>query len=110
LLRGENVSTDGLHTKGWNEFFQSSRSILVDVIITLSEEARTHCPQWPGDPVRVHWPVDDPLAAATPDLRDMKFNRCFNTLRDRVEALTKQRQHHNPVELMLQIRSIAAVA
>ncbi len=109
ILSEEDISRDGLHTKGWNEFFQSPRSILIDVIVTLSEEARSYCPQWPGDPVRVHWPVDDPLAAATSDARDWKLRKCFATLQNRVDALIKQRAPHTPVELMLQFRNIASV-
>ena len=109
LLRGEDISVDGLHTKGWNQFFQSPRSILVDVIVTLSEEARAYCPQWPGDPVRVHWPVDDPKTATDEDQREWKMRKCFSTMKNRVEALIKQRAPHSPVELMLQLRSIAAV-
>ena len=76
LLDAEEISTDGLHTKSWNEYFQSPRSILVDVIVTLSEEARANCPQWPGDPVRVHWPVDDPKAATDDDAREWKLRKC----------------------------------
>ena len=109
LLQDCGVCIDGLHSKNWREYFESPRSILVDVIVTLSEEARANCPQWPGDPVRVHWPVDDPLAAATPDAREWKFKKCLSTLQNRVEALTKQRAPHSPVELMLQLRNIAAV-
>jgi arsenate reductase len=109
LLQAEGVSIDGLHTKGWDEYFQSPRSILVDVIVTLSEEARVNCPQWPGDPVRVHWPVDDPMAAPTADTRDWKFRKCFATLQNRVDALVKQRAAHTPVELLMQLHSIAAV-
>jgi arsenate reductase len=109
LLGSEEISTDGLHTKGWQEYFAAPRSILVDVIVTLSEEARVNCPQWPGDPVRVHWPVDDPMAAVTPDARDWKLRKCYNTLRDRVDALIKQRKPHSPDELLLQLRNIAAV-
>ena len=109
LLADESIPTDGLHTKGWSEFFESPRSILVDIIITLSEEARAHCPQWPGDPVRVHWPVDAPLSASDDDQRDSKFRKCFSILQNRVDALIKQRAPHSPVELMLQLRSIAAV-
>ena len=109
LLAAEEIATDGLHTKGWNEYFQSPRSILVDVIVTLSEEARSFCPQWPGDPVRVHWPVDNPHAAADADTREWKLRKCFSTMQNRVEALIKQRAPHSPVELMIQLRSIAAV-
>ena len=109
LLASEDISTDGLHTKNWNEYFHSTRSILVDVIVTLSEEARANCPQWPGDPVRVHWPVDDPTASSCGDMREWKLRKCFSTMQNRVEALIKQRAPHSPAELMLQLRSIAAV-
>jgi arsenate reductase len=109
LLKAEGISTDGLHTKGWQEYFAAPRSILVDVIVTLSEEARVNCPQWPGDPVRVHWPVDDPMSATTPDARDWKFRKCIATLQNRVDAMLKQRRTESPVELMLQLRNIAAV-
>ncbi|MDR3449262.1 MAG: arsenate reductase ArsC [Alphaproteobacteria bacterium] len=109
ILKAEGISTDGLHTKGWQELFAAPQSIFVDVIVTLSEEARGSCPQWPGDPVRVHWPVDDPLAAANEDARDWKLRKCFSTLQNRVDALIKQRRTENPAELMLQLRGIAAV-
>ncbi len=109
LLEDNGIFTDDLTPKGWKDFFESPRSILVDVIVTLSEEARANCPQWPGDPVRVHWPVDDPSAATSEDERESKFRKCFATMQNRVESLIKQRAPHSPVELMLQLRSIAAV-
>jgi|GEM_PF-590989 arsenate reductase len=109
LLEDNGVFTDDLYPKDWKDFFESPRSILVDVIVTLSEEARANCPQWPGDPVRVHWPVENPLAAATEDERESKFRKCFDTMSNRVDALIKQRAPHSPVELMIQLRSIASV-
>ncbi|MDR3424693.1 MAG: arsenate reductase ArsC [Alphaproteobacteria bacterium] len=109
LLNKDGVDTSGLYPKGWKDFFESPRSILVDVIVTLSEEARAHCPQWPGDPVRVHWPVDDPLAATDADERESKFLKCYDIMQNRVDALIKQRAPHSPAELMLQLRSIASV-
>jgi arsenate reductase len=109
LLRAEGVSTDGLYTKGWGQIFEAPQSILVDVIVTLSEEARIYCPRWPGDPLRVHWPVDDPMAAADADSRDWKLRKCLATLRNRVDALAKQRTPHSQAERMLQFRSISAV-
>jgi arsenate reductase len=109
LLQKDGIAVDGLHTKGWHEFFNSPQSILVDVIVTLSEEARANCPQWPGDPVRVHWPVDDPSSASDDDMRDWKLRKCYATMQNRVDALIKQRAPHSSVELRLQLMSIAAV-
>ena len=109
LLSENNVISEGLQPKDLMRFFESPRSILVDVIVTLSEEARANCPQWPGDPLRVHWPVDDPCAALTEDERESKFRKCFDILQNRVEALIKQRTPNSAVDLMFQLRSIAAV-
>ena len=109
LLQEDGIDTNGLYCKGWKDFFESPRSILVDVIVTLSEEARAHCPQWPGDPVRVHWPVDNPLSFTNADERESKFRKCYDTMQNRVDSLIKQRKATSPVELMLQLRSIAAV-
>jgi arsenate reductase len=109
LLKEDGVSTDGLHSKGWSEFFQSPSSLLVDVIVTLSEEARSNCPQWPGDPVRVHWPVDDVMAAKDLDQREWKMRKCYGVLQTRIDTLIKHRKAQSPVELMFQLRSIASV-
>jgi protein-tyrosine-phosphatase len=109
LLQADGIPTDGLHTKGWAEYFAAPASILVDVIVTLSEEARANCPQWPGDPIRVHWPVDDPFAPSTSDARDWKMRKCYATLQNRVDAMVKQRTAHSQTELMLQLRNISAV-
>jgi arsenate reductase len=109
LLDDSGIYTEGLHPKNWVDFFESPRSILVDVIVTLSEEARANCPRWPGDPVRVHWPVDDPLAASGDDECESRFRKCFDILRNRVDALIKQRAPQSAIELMLQLRGIAAV-
>jgi arsenate reductase len=109
LLKCDGIDISDLHCKGWSDFFESPRSILVDVIVTLSEEAKAHCPRWPGDPVRVHWPVDNPMSASCPAERESKFRKCYDTMQNRVDALIKQRKVTSPVELMLQLRSIAAV-
>ena len=76
--------SDGLHCKGWGEFLASSSLVPIDVIVTLSEEARVNCPAWPGDVVRVHWSVDDPLSADKPDVMEWKYRKVFATLEARI--------------------------
>jgi len=109
ILDDHGIYAEGLQPKGWKAFYDSPRAILVDVIVTLSEEAMNHCPIWPGNPVRVHWPVDDPMTATDADEEESKFRHCFETLRNRIDALIKQRAPHSATELMLQLRSIACV-
>jgi protein-tyrosine-phosphatase len=109
LLKAEGIPTDFLHTKGWGEFVASAHIVKFDVIVTLAEEARQNCPAWPGNPVRVHWPVDDPLAATNPDVMEWKFRKAFATLESRIATFVKSRAAQNPFELLLQLKDIGMV-
>jgi arsenate reductase (thioredoxin) len=77
--------------------------------VTLSEEARRECPAWPGDPVRVHWDVDDPLSAEKADIREWKFRKCYATLESRIASLLKTRPAQSQSELLLQLKVIGMV-
>lgn len=110
LLAQAGIATDSLHCKNWQEFWTAARLVPVDVIVTLSEEARQHCPaNWPGQPVRVHWAVDDPLAAERPDIREWKFRKCFATLEARINALVKSRLTGVPEELFMKFKDVSMV-
>jgi arsenate reductase len=133
LLQAEGLPVEGLHAKSWGEFLASAHLMKIDVIVTLSEEARENCPVWPGSgvtsprdmlgmeassslmrevtprPVRVHWPVDDPLAADKADVREWKFRKCFATLENRITSLVRNRVAQSPAELLLQLKDIAMV-
>jgi len=106
FLKEEGIPTDGLHSKRWSEFWIAGFLLPIDVIVTLSPEARDHCPKWPNDPVRVHWPVDDPLGAESSDVREWKYRKCFVTLESRIHRLVQSRNVDNPIQLMLQLRDI----
>lgn len=106
FLKEQGLSTDGLHSKRWSEFWIAGFLLPIDVIVTLSPEARDQCPKWPNDPVRVHWPVDDPLGAEKPDTMEWKYRKCFATLESRITRLVKSRVVDNPVQLLLQLREI----
>ena len=109
-LQAEGLSTEGLHAKSWGEFLAAAHVMRVDVIVTLSEEARSHCPTvWPGNPVRVHWPVDDPLSVEKPDVMEWKFRKCFATLETRIATMVKNRVAQSADELLLQLKDIAMV-
>ena len=109
LLKSAGIETCGLHTKCWDEFLAASHIVPIDVIVTLSEEARTNCPVWPGNPVRVHWPVDAPLSIDKTDMREWKFRKCFATLENRISAFVKSRTAQTPSELLLQLKDIGLV-
>jgi protein-tyrosine-phosphatase len=109
LLAEAGVSANGLHTKGWGEFVACAHLIKVDVVVTLSEEARANGPIWPSEVVRVHWSIDDPLSASKPEVMEWKFRKCFNTLEARISALVKSRITRAPSELLLQLKDIGMV-
>ncbi len=109
ILKAEGLPTESLHTKGWGEFLASAHILNVDVIVTLSEEAKLYCPAWPGEPVRVHWTLDDPLGAERADVREWKFRKSFSTLQTRIEALVRGKRPQTSSELFLQLKDIGMV-
>jgi arsenate reductase len=109
LLAAENVPADGLHSKGWGEFLASARILPIDVIVTLSDSARRECPPWPNNPVRVDWPLDNPLSASKPDVMEWKFRKAFAMMQSRVDALVKSRIAQSPSELLLQFKDVGMV-
>lgn len=109
LLAAEGIAINGLHTKGWGEFLASANLLKIDIIVTLSEEAKNGCPTFPHNPVRVHWAVDDPLSAEKPDVMEWKFRKCFSVLEARIDALIKTRLKETPAELMIQLKEIGMV-
>ncbi len=54
-------------------------------IITVCDNAKEHCPIFPGPAVRLHWPLEDP-AAATGDhaARMVVFRRLRDQIREHV--------------------------
>lgn len=110
LLASEGIPVTGLHTKNVNEFLAAARLVPIHVIVTLSEEAKLLCPiDWPGNPVRVHWTVDDPLSADKADVREWKFRKCFTVLESRIGALIKTRVAQSSSELLLQLKDVGMV-
>jgi protein-tyrosine-phosphatase len=110
LLTAEGIPVQGLHTKSVGEFLAAARIVPIHVIVTLSEEAKAECPAvWPGDPVRVHWTLDDPLASAKADQREWKFRKCYSVLESRITALIKNRVAQSASELLLQLKDVGMV-
>ena len=57
-----------------------------DYVVTLSREAQEGCPCLPGEPVRLHWRVEDPMAThGSRDQRQRAFDRLARDLVKRLE-------------------------
>lgn len=110
LLQKEGYDTQKLFPKTWEDFHAAAGYLPVDVIVTLSEDAKAVCQEeWPGDPVCVHWVVDNPLGAERPDQQEWKYRKCMAILEKRIDALVKGRPITSPCEALLRFKDIGMV-
>jgi len=81
--------TEGLRSKDWNEFAQLDSSPL-DFVFTLCDRAAAEvCPRWPGQPIRAHWGVQDPVAAiGGGTARRRAFLKVYTELEQRIRIFT----------------------
>ena len=88
LLRNNNVPTDKLRSKNWDEFAQPGAP-RVDFVFTVCDNAAGEvCPIWPGQPITAHWGVPDPAAVQGSDEEKRKaFQRAFVTLSNRINLM-----------------------
>tara|TARA_B110000977_G_scaffold179161_1_gene237491 strand:- start:127 stop:600 length:474 start_codon:yes stop_codon:yes gene_type:complete len=95
LLDANDYPTDQLRSKSWDEF-SADGAPKMDVVITVcGSAAAQECPYWPGAPIRVHWGVEDPAAAAEPDW-DAAFTTAYDQLHRRAMAFLTLDIAHMP--------------
>ncbi|MEF3073672.1 arsenate reductase ArsC [Methylobacter sp. Wu1] len=84
LLNREGISTEGLHSKSWDNLPQTP-----DIVITVCASAAGEtCPAYLGPVLRTHWGVEDPAHAAGSDEEvDTAFMTAYRILRHRIETL-----------------------
>ena len=76
-------------SKSWDEF-ATSDAPKMDVVITVCTSAAGEtCPIWPGAPIRTHWGIDDPAAAAPVDW-DTAFDHAYKKLEHKARAFLAQ--------------------
>jgi arsenate reductase len=92
LLQKNHISTEGAHSKDWDEFAKRDAPPM-DIIITVCDQAAgEQCPVWPGRPLTAHWGVEDPAAAqGTDEQKRAAFMKAFATLQKRVALLINLR-------------------
>jgi arsenate reductase len=89
VLEELKYETDGLRSKDWNEFAQPDSPPL-DFVFTLCDRAAAEvCPTWPGQPIRAHWGVQDPVAVSGSSSATRKaFVKAYNELEQRIRIFT----------------------
>ena len=85
LLSRHNLDTAKLRSESWDEFAKLDAPVMDLVITDCGAAARETCPIWPGAPIRAHWGVEDPAAAAT-TAWEPAFQTAFDILSRRTQA------------------------
>ena len=97
LLAREGISTDGYHSKSWENL-----PAIPDIVISVcSNAANETCPVYLGPVLRSHWGVEDPAhVTGTDEVIDAAFMKAYGILRARIEAFfalpLAQLQHDKP--------------
>lgn len=81
-MREIGIDITGHRSKSQDEFAGQH----FDHVITVCDNAREHCPVFPGKAERIHWSIDDPAFAGTNDAERLAaFRRARDELADRLK-------------------------
>lgn len=110
LLKREGISTDGLHSKSWENL-----PLVPDVVITVcSNAAGETCPAYLGPVVRAHWGVDDPAhVKGSEEKIEAAFTTAYRILRRRIEALLAlplTQFQHDQFQFKVELERIGALS
>lgn len=85
LLENNNLPTEGLRSKSWEEFAAPGTPVLDFVFTVCDKAAGEVCPVWPGQPMTAHWGVPDPAEGAGSEENKRKaFFLAFHQLKNRI--------------------------
>jgi arsenate reductase len=89
LLASNEMPTDGLRSKGWEEF-ATPASPRLDFVVTVCDNAAGEvCPVWPGQPITAHWGIPDPAAVIGDEAECRRaFAQASQQLLNRIRAFT----------------------
>lgn len=84
-LRRHGIDPGQPRSKSWNELSRQP----FDLVITVCDQAAGEsCPNFPGQPVKLHWSTPDPAKAVGSEaVTQAAFDDAFNQLKDRIETL-----------------------
>ena len=86
------LSTEGLHSKSWDEFAAPGAPRMDFVFTVCDNAARESCPLWPGQPMTAHWGVPDPAAVVgTPAEVARAYRDAFTILERRIRCCLRCR-------------------
>jgi protein-tyrosine-phosphatase len=88
VLKNAGISTEGLHSKSWDEFALADAPHM-DLVITVCDNAAGEvCPYWPGQPATAHWGYPDPSEGDGSDTQKLEaFRHTLLAFKRRLELL-----------------------
>jgi arsenate reductase len=85
LLQANRLPSEGLRSKGWEEFAAPGAPALDFVITVCDRAAAETCPVWLGQPMTAHWGIKDPAAAeGDVETKQRAFFHAFSELQHRI--------------------------
>lgn len=84
-LQANGYSTEGLHSKSWDEFSQPGAPEFDFVVTVCDNAAGEVCPVWYGAPMIAHWGIPDPAHVEGMDTRRAAFNKAAEQLARRIQ-------------------------
>jgi arsenate reductase len=83
VMREVGIDISGQTSKGVRDYLGR---VHFGFIITVCTDAERECPIFPGVSIRLHWPFDDPAAAAG---SDDERRQVFRRVRDEIDAAVR---------------------
>jgi arsenate reductase len=108
-LKSYNISTNGYHSKSWDELEGQK----IDIVITVCDNAAGEtCPVFLGKTIKAHWGVPDPAKFEGTDVEiKAEFERIYTMLERRICALINlPLEQMDTSELQQQLNAIGQAA
>ena len=89
VLESFDYPTEGLRSKGWEEFAAPGAPEMDFVFTVCDNAAGEACPVWPGQPMTAHWGIEDPAAVEGTDIqKEAAFVLAARYLKNRISVFT----------------------
>jgi arsenate reductase (thioredoxin) len=89
VLESFDYPTEGLRSKGWEEFAAPGAPEMDFVFTVCDNAAGEACPVWPGQPMTAHWGIEDPAAVEGTDIqKEAAFVLAARYLENRISVFT----------------------
>ena len=88
LLQRNNMPTEGIRSKSWDEF-ASPDAPKLDFVFTVCDQAAGEvCPVWPCQPMTAHWGLEDPAQVEGEEAQQRAVKNVFMQLNRRIGIFT----------------------